>query len=205
MLVEALLLVMAAAYTFAGVNGFLKEKKSGALELILVTPLSVNQIIFGRVWGLWKQFLPSLLILAGSDIAVQVMLPHRHDFFNYGFEWDINWSGLWMEQIEIAAIYLTLPVVATCFALSANNLYVAAVGTVAAGFVPGVIFLFRDWLDDALQISHPTNRLGFDIQAFLEVSHFPPLLVCVLVAQAGAAFWAYRYLRRSLARRSYAF
>jgi hypothetical protein len=37
-LVTALLLILAAAYTYAGVNGFLQEKKSGALELILVSP-----------------------------------------------------------------------------------------------------------------------------------------------------------------------
>jgi ABC-type transport system involved in cytochrome c biogenesis permease component len=55
---------MVAAYTYAGVNGFLQEKKSGALELILVSPISVNQIIFGRVWGLWKQFLPSIFCFA---------------------------------------------------------------------------------------------------------------------------------------------
>jgi ABC-type transport system involved in multi-copper enzyme maturation permease subunit len=73
-LLTTLLLILAAAYTFAGVNGFLREKKTGALELILVSPLSVQQIIFGRVWGLWKQFLPSVILLAGSDFVVHVML-----------------------------------------------------------------------------------------------------------------------------------
>jgi hypothetical protein len=33
------------------------------LELLLVTPISPAQIIFGRVWGLWKQFLPATLAL----------------------------------------------------------------------------------------------------------------------------------------------
>ncbi|MGA3180067.1 MAG: hypothetical protein ABSF38_06985 [Verrucomicrobiota bacterium] len=58
-----LLLILAATFTFVGVNGFLTEKKNGALELLLVTPLSPNQIIFGRVWGLWQQFLPAGLTL----------------------------------------------------------------------------------------------------------------------------------------------
>jgi hypothetical protein len=56
-------LALAAALTFVGVSGFLTEKKSGALELLLVTPISVHQIIFGRVWGLWKQFFPAALTL----------------------------------------------------------------------------------------------------------------------------------------------
>jgi ABC-type Na+ efflux pump permease subunit len=48
----------------------LQEKKSGALELILVSPLTVDQIVFGRVWGLWKLFLPALLVAVGSDISL---------------------------------------------------------------------------------------------------------------------------------------
>jgi len=58
-----MLLILAAAFTFVGVNSFLTEKKSGALELLLVSPVSPNQIIFGRVWGLWKQFLPAAVTL----------------------------------------------------------------------------------------------------------------------------------------------
>jgi ABC-type Na+ efflux pump permease subunit len=203
-LVTALLLILAAAYTFAGVNGFLQDKKSGALELILVSPLSVNQIIFGRVWGLWKQFLPSLLLLAGSDIAVQMMLPHS-DFFNYGFEWGPNWSWLIMEHLEIVAIYLTLPVIATCFALSANNLFVAAARSVAVGFVPAAILFFRYKVYEALPVSPTIGWVAIDLKALRDIVPLPPFEVWILAAHAASAFWAYKYLCRSLGRRSYAF
>src|SRR5579863_2930157 len=126
-MVTALLVILAAAYTYAGVNGFLQERKSGALELILVSPLSVNQIIFGRIWGLWTQFLPAALLLVGSDIAVQKMIPQSPYLGNYLFP-DEDW--FWARNIEIVAIYLTLPVVATCFALSAKHLFTASVFTV---------------------------------------------------------------------------
>ncbi len=56
---DLILLVFVATFTFTGVNSFLTEKKTGALELLLVTPLSPNRIIFGRVFGLWLQFLPA--------------------------------------------------------------------------------------------------------------------------------------------------
>ena len=46
-----LLLTLAGVCTFIGVSGFLEEKRSGALELLLVTPISVNKLIFGRVCG----------------------------------------------------------------------------------------------------------------------------------------------------------
>jgi ABC-type Na+ efflux pump permease subunit len=203
-LVQALLLVLAAAYTFAGVNGFLQEKKSGALELILVSPLSVNQIIFGRVWGLWKQFLPVVILLAASNTAIEVMIP-QDGFFNFNGYYggsDVGW--LWIENIELVAIYLTLPVVATCFALSARNLFVASALTASLVFGPAAILFFRDNLE-ALHVSHPQNWLALDIQAFLQIAPLPPLPFWILAAHACAAFFAYKYLRRSLARRSYAF
>ena len=59
-----LALILGLASTLVGISGFLTEKKTGALELILITPLRVNQIIFGRVLGLWKQFLPAAIVLA---------------------------------------------------------------------------------------------------------------------------------------------
>ena len=194
-LVTALLLILAAACTFAGVNGFLQEKKSGALELILVSPLSVNQIIFGRVWGLWKQFLPSLILLAGSDIAVQVMLPHGN--FWYGYDWDRDWSMIGMKDLEIVAIYLTLPMVATCFALSAKNLFVASALTVAIVFGPAA-FLFSC-------VNVPfLGWLAIAIQSFQTDLPLPSLPLFVIAAHVGAAFFAYRHLCRSLGRRSYA-
>src|SRR5581483_6111587 len=60
-----LLVVFACGYAYAGVSGFMEEKRSGVLEMILVTPVSTNQIIFGRSWGLWMQFLPAALVLGG--------------------------------------------------------------------------------------------------------------------------------------------
>src|SRR5207302_8212546 len=53
-----LMVIAGLMFVFVGVSSFQMEKQTGALELILVTPLRVNQIIFGRVYGLWKQFLP---------------------------------------------------------------------------------------------------------------------------------------------------
>jgi ABC-type transport system involved in multi-copper enzyme maturation permease subunit len=60
----AFLLLLSTAYVSAG--SFLRERQTGALELILVTPLSVDQIIWGRLRGIWGQFaLPSILLIGG--------------------------------------------------------------------------------------------------------------------------------------------
>jgi ABC-type transport system involved in multi-copper enzyme maturation permease subunit len=186
-LLTILLLILAAAYTFAGVNGFFQEKKSGALELILVTPLSVNQIIFGRVWGLWKQFLPATLLLVGSDIAVNEMIPGAGLWVDRG-------RSLLIKDLEIAAIYVTLPVVATCFALIARNLFLASLITVLMVFTPDVVWLM---ISLGQQSVRPTvNQARSEDVA---------LAFWVLVVHVWTAMFAYIHLRRRLESRRYAY
>ena len=139
--------IMAAAYIYAGVNGFLQEKKSGALELILVTPLTINEVIFGRVWGLWKQFLPAAIVLAGCyytirgfehslNIGRNYLLWGRPSTFDqYSFD---NWVEYFAEKNtlwEFAAIlgFFTLPFYATLSALRVKNIVVAVRAHLADG------------------------------------------------------------------------
>src|SRR5262249_54212739 len=44
-------------------GSFRRERESGVLELLLVTPLSTRQIVGGRIRGLWGQFLPAVGLL----------------------------------------------------------------------------------------------------------------------------------------------
>jgi ABC-type transport system involved in multi-copper enzyme maturation permease subunit len=121
-----LLLTLVGLHTFVGVSGFLEEKRSGALELILVTPISANKLILGRAWGLWKQFLPAGLILAG---VYEVWLWGNRSDSDFFFE------GVYGPFI-LACAFFALPVFATYFALRVKNLIVAAVLTWIALCVP---------------------------------------------------------------------
>jgi ABC-type Na+ efflux pump permease subunit len=194
-LLSALVLILAAAYTFAGVNGFLQDKKSGALELILVSPITVNQIIFGRVWGLWKQFLPSALVLVGSDITYRIMIG-QNSFYGGEGPW------MWLNDLEIVAIFLTLPVVATCFALSSKNLFVASALTAAIIFGPAAILFFPEVLFAGFRSLYLQSWLDKDFHVQLVLLALP----CVVYAvQVCSARLAYTHLQRSLGRRSYAY
>jgi ABC-type transport system involved in multi-copper enzyme maturation permease subunit len=195
-----LLLVLVAAYTFAGANGFIQEKKNGALELLLVTPLSVEQIIFGRVWGLWKQFFPSMLVLVGSDIAFHLMTYGNSFYYGSGPA-----SGLagwrWSKDIEIVAVFLVLPVVATCFALTSKNLMIASALTTAMVCLPAALVLFPDMI---ISVNVPA---GFSYWLLLEMplmmlAAFP---IPVFLFHAWSATWTYRRLKQTLRRRAYAF
>ena len=121
-----LLLALAGICTFVGVSGFLEEKRSGALELILVTPISVNKLIWGRVGGLWKQFLPAALVLAGFYADTQWYL----------YKTRSDWAASLGVEFILACGFLTLPVFATYFALRVKNLIVAAVLTWIALCIP---------------------------------------------------------------------
>jgi ABC-type transport system involved in cytochrome c biogenesis permease component len=174
-LLTLLLVILAAAYTFAGINGFQQAKRSGALELILVSPLPVEEIIFGRVWGLWKQFLPSVLVLLVPDFAAHGML--------YGPNSASAGSLFWMKEMEIIAIYLTLPIFATYFALCFKNLYVAAALT---------------WETLLLPVAFGMS-CGLPLDA--------PLLTCFIMAGGNVfmGLFALNLVQTGLARRSHGF
>ena len=60
----ALATMVVLGMALAGANSFRKERLSGAMELLLVTPLKPWQLIAGRLWGVWVHFLPAVAIIA---------------------------------------------------------------------------------------------------------------------------------------------
>jgi ABC-type transport system involved in multi-copper enzyme maturation permease subunit len=194
------LLTIAAGMTFAGINSFAEEKQSGALELILVTPIPVNQIIFGRVLGVWKQFLPAALILAFFDaarlsISGELKFDRLLDSRIFDFLRDF-----FPERLLVVCGFLTLPVFALYFTLRLKNSIVAAVLTWAALLLPfvSVIPLVR-------------AMCGGQLVYFLDIGeNIPGTQVAWMsvewaltnLAMAAAAFFL---LRRRLSRRLYSF
>jgi ABC-type Na+ efflux pump permease subunit len=178
----ALLLMLAGFYTFVGVSGFLEEKRSGALELLLVTPITANRLIFGRTWGLWKQFLPASLVLGGLYGETEWQM-----YKNGG-----DWSAIVPSVVAIVlGGFLTLPIFATYFALRVKNLIAAAVLTWIALVIS---FIFASL---AIGLFGPV--LGF------ATPHAQALVmpVAVLLCNAAFAFLACFLLRHSLSRRLY--
>ena len=186
-MIVAMLLTLAGFYTFFGVSGFLEEKRSGALELLLVTPITANKLIFGRTWGLWKQFLPAGLVLGG--------LYASSVWQNYSADGD--WPATMPSLVAIVlGGFLTLPIFATYFALRVKNLIAAAVLTWIALWIP-VIFaaiatdpVTGSWSYWNYRANHP------------EIVLMP---VMVLLCNAAFALLACFLLRHSLSRRLYSF
>lgn len=183
---------IAAGMTFAGINSFAQEKRNGALELILITPISVNQIIFGRVLGVWKQFLPAALILVGFDAAIIWVSGDLKidEFFDHRIV-DLL-RDYFAPRLVVVCGFFTLPFFALYFALRVKNQIVAAGMTWAALLLPALFVMLGI---GALQFQFPG---GFDIRdIYVSVAYSAGNLALALLA----CF----LLHHSLSRRIYSF
>jgi ABC-type transport system involved in multi-copper enzyme maturation permease subunit len=64
---------LALAVAFSAVGSFRRENETGLLELLLVTPLSVRQLVCGRIWGICCHYFPAVsifLVLAWGDLML---------------------------------------------------------------------------------------------------------------------------------------
>jgi ABC-type Na+ efflux pump permease subunit len=178
-----LLLLLAVVMTVAGVSSFLAEKRSGALELILVTPLRSNEIIFGRVWGLWKLILPSAVVLFASHFARACLEAPSSGAAEHFF----------LELTFSALVFLNLPLLSTYFALRQKNLFRAAVLTWMVLLLP----LLSGYVLMASVVG-PLQAIPFDT---LEMVGGAVGLVCLL--GLIMTFWSWFALAESLAQRRY--
>ncbi|MBK9140369.1 MAG: ABC transporter permease subunit [Verrucomicrobia bacterium] len=66
-----------AGVAFAAAGSFQWEKRSGVLELILVTPIPAQQLVRGRWAALLRQFLPTLVVMGLLLVLTVRLLWHR--------------------------------------------------------------------------------------------------------------------------------
>jgi ABC-type transport system involved in multi-copper enzyme maturation permease subunit len=118
---EILAWLLAGSMALSAAGSFRRERETGVLELLLVSPLSENQIISGRLGGLWSQFLPATGLLLAVWIYFSTFLPVAHDE-----------AGAFLYA---AVSFLTVPVFGLYFSLRCRNFLTAFLATVAAGLL----------------------------------------------------------------------
>lgn len=111
------LIVATLAYLAAG--SFRRERETGVLELLLVSPLTSQQIIMGRLRGLWGQFLPAFGLLLFSWVYVGLWI----------FVKNLEWT------IYFATAFVTVPLIGLHFSLANKT----AVGAFLLTLVSGVL------------------------------------------------------------------
>lgn len=135
-----LLVIMGISLAFSAAASFRRERRSGAMELILVTPLSVGQIILGRLRGLWGQFLPALALMFGVWVLLSLQIGIL-DFWSNALYYDTGseldrWPALGMFLL---ASFVAIPLVGLYFSLGQRHF-------LAAWLLTGGLCLALPWL-----------------------------------------------------------
>lgn len=106
-----------------------------SLELLLVSPVGERSIIFGRLCGLWIQFLPAAALLMGIWLYLWQVFPHGRDQ---------------AAMLLFLSSLLSLPAIGLYFSLRCRNslsafLLTLAVGLLAPLSVPGLLEPLSDF------------------------------------------------------------
>ncbi|MEW6156705.1 MAG: hypothetical protein AB1813_04695 [Verrucomicrobiota bacterium] len=180
------LLLLSMAFTASA--SFRRERESGALELLLVSPLRVGQIIRGRLRGIWGQFLPATMVF----LLAWLILFRNVSLFS--FDWyqpghDQHWLKKFFMAL-FASSYLLLPVVGLRASMARLNAIMAwlATGffTLALPFVLSAIAQFSFF--------SPGDLENLASKIFWRALFFQWLLAAIF-------YWG---LQRALIRRSFA-
>ncbi len=111
---------LALTIASSSAGSFQRERESGVLELLLVSPVGEDAIIFGRLRGLWGQFLPTVLLLLGVWTYFSTIFGRFDDMAAIFFH---------------AMTFLTLPVVGLYFSLRCRNFIYAFLATLVVGLL----------------------------------------------------------------------
>jgi len=118
-------LLLLLGLTFSATGSFREELETGAFELLLVTPLRERQIIVGRLRGLWRQFLPAILIYGAGSIYLAI-----------GWHDQTRAPEAWQWLAKIMTGFCTLPLIGLYFSILRWNFFGAWLVACAIGMVP---------------------------------------------------------------------
>ncbi|MBI3876223.1 MAG: hypothetical protein HY300_09770 [Verrucomicrobia bacterium] len=174
----ATMLMICMAFSAAG--SFRLEKENGVLELLLCTPMSPSQIIWGRVRALWKQFLPAWLMLLIAPIYFPLASAN---------------SVLATIALLFVGAFTALPVLGLLFSFRMRSFVAAVSLTLAVGLVVphlGYLIMFADsqWLQSANLPSIPLVKL------LIARDWLPHRLALQFIVTFVALFFLHRDLKR---------
>ena len=136
--------LLAGSMALAAAGSFRRERETGALELIWVTPLTVRQIVGGRLRGLWGQFLPAVVLFLGAWLYMARALA-QSGFGEEGWTTQLDRAGFFLS------VFGTLPVIGLYCSLRFRQFLSALVGTLLLGLALPIVvaiavpFTWESW------------------------------------------------------------
>jgi hypothetical protein len=143
-----LLAALGILFTFIGVSGFLREKETGMLDFILLSPLSINRIIAGHLFGLCDKFLPAMSIVAGCYFTVRRFSHDRYwpveliPYCIFSLPFFVIYFGLWLKNVFPAVILTAITLISPPFIVSECVDFADHGFGVGIPFFESVVFLY---------------------------------------------------------------
>lgn len=123
---------------FSAADSFRQERETGALELLLVTPLRVRQIIAGRLFGLWGQYLQVFALLIGMWCYTSSW---RWPVWTWGRRGDSLAEHWIMILVLFVSTYLLVPVIGLNQSLLRKHFVTSWIITLAYGVILPILVL----------------------------------------------------------------
>ncbi len=145
---ERIAWLLAGSMAISAAGSFGRERQTGVLELLLVSPLGENQIISGRLRGLWAQFLPAFGLLL-------IVWAYLSGFLPYGSS-----AGV---ILFFAVTFLSVPVFGLYFSLRCRTFIIAFLATLAVGLLLPLVLaaeLRSLWLAYVLSVPQFSWEMG---------------------------------------------
>jgi ABC-type transport system involved in multi-copper enzyme maturation permease subunit len=117
---EIMAWLLAGSMAMSAAGSFRRERETGVLELLLVSPLRESQIILGRLRGLWGQFLPTVGLLLVVWSYCSTFLPRSRA------------AGV---ILFFAVTFVSVPVLGLYFSLRCRNFITAFLATIGVGLL----------------------------------------------------------------------
>jgi len=127
----ALGLLLLLGLTFSATGSFRQELETGAFELLLVTPLRERQIIVGQLRGLWRQFLPAILVYGAGSI-----------YLASGWSDPEHARRAWVALARTMAGFGTFPLIGLYFSVKRWNFFAAWLAACLLGLLPATLARF---------------------------------------------------------------
>jgi ABC-type transport system involved in multi-copper enzyme maturation permease subunit len=160
---EVVGLLLAGSLGMNAAGSFRRERESGVMELLLVSPMSERRMIAGRLRGLWAQFLPSfgLFLLIWAYLST----------------WSEGASSIG-AIFFFGVTYVTIPVIGLYFSLRCRGFIAAVLGTLTFGLLIPICVPVLLWWFSPTVSSNPD--LGRDLlkAAMSAFCQFVAALVC---------------------------
>jgi len=122
--------LLSGSLALSAAGSFRRERESGVLELLLVSPVGEAEILFGRLRGLWGQFFPAFAIFISIWMYFDVLLPNEGDS-------SMAFFGISFFTLPVIGLYYSL----RCRAFITAFLWTIMVGLVLPVALPGLLQL----------------------------------------------------------------